>query len=85
LIIVIIVLCWDGGIDVDENRVFKEIFPIFRGSGLIILYLLLLAWNVYGWTKFNVNYKLVFRFNHHYSQFSQVVYSFDISNNFTRY
>ncbi len=73
LIIVISVALWDGGIDVDEDEVFRKIFPIFRGIGLIILYFFLLAWNVYGWTKYNVNYKLVFRFNHHYSQFSQVI------------
>lgn len=39
---------------------------------LIILYTWLLAWNVYGWTSYNVNYKLIFRFNHHYSHLSQV-------------
>jgi len=84
LCLVIIVLGWNGGIDVDEDQVFKEIFPIFRGIGLIILYLLLLAWNVYGWTKYHVNYKLVFRFNHHYSQFSQVFITWIIYN-FSRY
>ncbi len=33
----------------DDDSLFKDIFPIFRGIGLIILYNMLLAWNVYGW------------------------------------
>ena len=51
----------------------KAIFPMFRGISIIIVYMGLLAWNVYGWTKYNVNYKLIFRFNHHYSQLTQVI------------
>ena len=31
-----------------------------------------LAWNVYGWTKYHINYKLIFRFNYHYSKIGQV-------------
>lgn len=72
LVILIVVLCVDGGLDIDGNQVLKEIFPIFRGIGLIILYIGFLAWNVYGWTKYHVNYKLIFRFNYHYSQIGQV-------------
>ena len=34
---------------------------------LLILYQWLLGWNVYGWNKYNVNYKLIFKFNYHYS------------------
>ena len=72
LVIVIVVLCVDGGLDVDENQVLKEVFPIFRGIGLIIIYMGLLAWNVYIWTKYHVNYKLIFRFNYHFSHVGQV-------------
>ena len=73
LLLVLIILLWvEEGHDVDEDQAFKEIFPMFRGMAIIIAYVGLLAWNVYGWTKYNVNYKLIFRFNHHYSQLSQV-------------
>ena len=74
LLILIIELAIEEGHDVDEDQVLKEIFPMFRGMAIIIIYMGLLAWNVYGWTKYNVNYKLIFRFNHHYSQMSQVKY-----------
>ena len=39
----------------------------------MIIYVWLLAWNVYVWTSYHVNYKLIFRFNHHYSQLSQIL------------
>lgn len=74
LVILIVVLCVDGGLDIDGNQVLKEVFPIFRGIGLIILYMGFLAWNVYGWTKYHVNYRLIFRFNYHYSQIGQVIF-----------
>lgn len=72
MICVIGILIWDEGIDIDTDKVFMEIFPIFRGIGLIIIYLWLLALNVYVWTAYHVNYKLIFRFNYHYSQLSEV-------------
>ena len=72
LVILIAVLCVDDGLDIDGNQVLKEVFPIFRGIGLIILYMGFLAWNVYGWTKYHINYKLIFRFNYHYSKIGQV-------------
>ena len=75
LLLILIILLWvEEGHDVDEDKALKEIFPMFRGMGIIVAYMGLLAWNVYGWTKYNVNYKLIFRFNHHYSQLSQVKY-----------
>ena len=67
------ILAWDENLDLDEDELFKEIFPMFRGMAIIVLYIWLLAWNVYGWTSYHVNYKLIFRFNHHYSQLSQVI------------
>jgi hypothetical protein len=72
LIIAISLLFWDEGLDVDGNELFPKIFPIFRGVGLMIIYVWLLAWNVYVWTSYHVNYKLIFRFNYHYSQLSEV-------------
>lgn len=72
LIFVISILIWDEDLDVDGNQIFTEIFPIFRGIGLIIMFLWLLALNVYVWTSYHVNYKLIFRFNYHYSQLSEV-------------
>ena len=38
-----------------------------------ILYIWLLEWNVYGWTTANINYKLIFGFNYHFSQVSEIL------------
>jgi uncharacterized membrane protein len=45
----------------DEKRVdsMNYIFPMFRGVGLLILYLWGIAWNSYGFTKFRINYRLI--------------------------
>lgn len=45
----------------DVNRVtsMNYIFPMFRGIGLLILYLWGVAWNVYGFTKFRINHRLI--------------------------
>ena len=69
-----------GGLDPDDDELFKYIFPIFRGagsfkfnSGLFIVYMWLLAWNVYVWNNHNINYKLILKFNHHYSQLNELL------------
>ena len=46
---------------------------MFRGISLFILYIWFLGWNVWGWNKFNVNYRLIFAFNHHYSSTQQIL------------
>lgn len=66
------VIAWLGDLSVDDDELFKNVFPIFRGIGLLILYVWLLAWNVYIWTKFSINYKLIFKFSYHYSTISEV-------------
>jgi len=35
--------------DITTDKTLKEIFPIFRGSSLFILYIWLYYWNIYGW------------------------------------
>lgn len=43
------------------------VFPILRGLFLFILYIWLLAWNVYVWNNNYINYRIIFKFNYHYS------------------
>ncbi len=45
----------------DEDMIdsMNYIFPMFRGIGLLILYLWGVAWNVYGFTKFRINHRLI--------------------------
>lgn len=49
------------------------VFPIFRGIALFIMYLWGVAWNVYGFTKFNINYRLILRLGNHYSTYAQIM------------
>lgn len=48
-------------LDYNENKVdsMNYIFPMFRGIGLLILYLWGLSWNVYGFTKYRINHRLI--------------------------
>ena len=73
LIFLIFILTVFGGLDVDSDALFRDVFPMFRGIAAFILYIWLLAWNVYGWTKANINYKLIFGFNYHFSQVSEIL------------
>lgn len=73
LIFMICLLAWYGDLDVDDDELFRDVFPMFRGIGAFILYIWLLAWNVYGWTTANINYKLIFGFNYHFSQVSEIL------------
>ena len=73
LLVLIVILCRQLDIDLDGDPVFREQFPLFRGSALAILYMWLFACMVYMWTKSNINYRLIFRFNHHHSTFSEIM------------
>lgn len=58
---------------IDLDPELKVIFPIFRATLLLIMYQWLLSWNVYGWNKYNINYKLIFKFDHHFSRVSSML------------
>lgn len=68
----VLFLAVDGQFE-DQTSFFNQIFPIFRGACFIVLYTFLLAWNVYGWNRFNINYRRIFKFNHHYSSLGQIL------------
>jgi hypothetical protein len=72
IVLLMYVMAWASDLSVDDDELFKNVFPLFRGIGLLILYVWLLGWNVYGWTAYNVNYKLIFKFSYHYSTISEV-------------
>lgn len=77
LLIMIIMLIYNDGLDPDSDdqaqKLFKYHFPIFRGFLFIVLYLALLAFNVYGWLQKQVNYRAVFGFYKHYSIVSMIL------------
>jgi hypothetical protein len=67
------ILCTNYNLDIDRDYEFKTIFPMFRGYILMCLVIWLLAVNVYAWEKANVNYKLCFQFNNHYSHLVSIL------------
>ena len=71
-LLLIIVLVANGGYQLEDVQ-FKYIFPLFRGIAIFIAYVWLFAWNVYGWDKYHINYKLMFGFKYHYSRFTEVL------------
>ena len=68
LLIVIFALSWL----LDLNIEVLEVFPLFKGMGFILIFYWTLALNVYFWMKFNINYKLIFQFNFHFSEISEI-------------
>jgi hypothetical protein len=60
-------------LNLTDNDNFYFYFPMYRGLSLIIIYNWFLALNVYIWNKNYVNYKLVFKFNYHYSQLYYII------------
>ena len=46
---------------------------MFRGIGLLILYLWGVAWNVYGFTKYRINHRLILEYGSHYSTHFQIM------------
>lgn len=59
----------------DENKIgsMNYIFPMFRGVGLLILYLWGSAWNVYGFAAFKINFKNILEYGSHYSTHFQIM------------
>ncbi len=62
-------------LDFNEDKVdsMNYIFPMFRGIGLLILYLWGVAWNVYGFTKYRINHRLILEYGSHYSTHFQIM------------
>lgn len=72
-LIFIICMAVDGSIDPDDDETFKYIFPMFRGSAFIVIYIWFLGWNVYGWERYHINYKKIFNFNYHASTPTEIL------------
>ena len=63
----IIFLAYNYQIDMDVDQDFKSLFPMFRGFFIICLYWWILGFNVYFWNKSNISYKVIFKFDNHFS------------------
>jgi hypothetical protein len=46
---------------------------MFRGIGLFILYMWGCSWNVWGFTNYGVNYRLILKMGIHYSAYIQIM------------
>lgn len=69
IIFLIIIIGSKYGIDMDDDIEFKSIFPMFRGQINLCLYMWFYAFDVYLWTISGVNFRLLFGWDNHYSNF----------------
>jgi hypothetical protein len=60
--LVLIVISYEAGLDVDENKKFAEVFPLFRGAIIFSLYTLLIGWNIYVWNHNSIDFKHLVKF-----------------------
>ena len=67
LIMIIVLISSDILKTGKDNNFINYQFRVFRGSLILYLYHLFLGLNVYGWEKYNINYKRVFDIQVHYS------------------
>jgi hypothetical protein len=54
--------CYEAGLDVDYNRQFSLVFPLFRGVIVFSLYSLLLSGDIYLWNLFVIDFKHLMKF-----------------------
>lgn len=59
LIIVVIIFNYD--LDIDHDKEFSSVFPMFRGFFVICLYMWLLGLTIWAWSHVGINYRLIFQ------------------------
>jgi hypothetical protein len=71
ILLVSIFLCYliasNFHIDMDSDVDFSSIIPMFRGFGIICMYMWILGLNVWAWNTAHIDYKLCFYFKSHFS------------------
>ncbi|CAD8050275.1 unnamed protein product [Paramecium sonneborni] len=71
LISFIIFLATQNQLNILNNSIIYESFPIYRGALLFILYYWSLTIVIHLWNLSKINYKLYFCFNHHFSTINE--------------
>jgi hypothetical protein len=69
IVIISIIIASKYGIDMDDDIEFNIIFPMFRGQIILCMFMWLFSFDVYLWTVTGVNYKKIFQFSNHFSDF----------------
>ncbi|CAD8051456.1 unnamed protein product [Paramecium sonneborni] len=67
----IIFLATQKQLNILNNNIIYESFPIYRGALLFILYYWSLTIVIHLWNLSKINYKLYFNFNHHFSTINE--------------
>jgi len=62
ILFLIILILWYYEADITTDDELRDIFPIFRGASLFILYLWLYYWNIYGWQLGHIDFKLILQY-----------------------
>jgi len=72
LVIALTLMAWSGSTNLGNQEFLDVAFPIYRMLAIIFIYIWLLGFNIFGWTAYHVNYKYLFGFKHHHSEFWKV-------------
>ena len=70
---IILIVCLNFDIDMDDDKKFKMIFPMFRGLIVLCFYMWMFCFCVSGWIDNHINYKLVFKYSEKYSELVDLV------------
>lgn len=73
--IVLIFIALDGHLELVQKKenFFYFFFPSCRGIILLIIYYWSLAYLVWQWNKWKINYTQIFEFNHHFSTLNEIL------------
>lgn len=74
MVILEILIGFYFGLDIDYDRNFRRVFPVFRGYILSCLFIWVLAANVFVWNSNHINYQLCFKFTSQCSSVYEILY-----------
>ena len=69
VIITCYLICYYYGIDIDDDKEFNALFPIFRAQIVLCVFMWFYAFNIYLWDTYGINFRKIFGFENHYSNF----------------
>lgn len=72
LIVILLLMRFDGYLDPSDDKIFLTIFPCFRGMALLLLYYWGLAFLVLIYDHYRINYKVFLNFNYHFSTYNEI-------------
>jgi hypothetical protein len=62
LISLLICIIKIGNVSIENNKIFRDNFPVWRGASYLLLYLWILGFSVLFYEKSQINYRLIFHY-----------------------